>query len=152
MPTTKSKSITSRSTASTIAAAASSYVPPVSESLPPTRPAAMIRIPKDAFASKSALAEALRAYHVSLTPALPSQRTPAQSKLGKTLTAAAVAAAGSDGAPLKPGKRSRSEQKIQAETDASTVPTYKPVAPIYREQSGARAGRPVKTQPRFHWT
>ena len=129
--------------------APSYYVPPVEEQLPPTRPAALLSIPKHAFGSKDALRAALRG--TDYTPATPNQPK-AQTKLGKTLTTSLTTAAGSDGAPLKPLKRSRSEQTIQAEVDASGVPVYKAVAPIYREPRGARAGRPVKTYPKFHWT
>lgn len=111
-----------------------SYVPEVDDALPPTRPAALIRVPKDAFKSKDDLRAFLRD--------LPTQQT-----LGQTLSAALVSAAGSDGAPLKPMKRSRAEPVLEAQVEEANLPQYKPLRPIRT----TRAGKPVKTYAKFHW-
>lgn len=111
-----------------------SYVPEVDDALPPSRPATLIRIPADAFASKAALRAALRG-------------DPNEQTLGTALSSAAVSAAGADGAPLKPYKRSRQEQAIEAIVEEVNLPQYKPLRPIRT----TRAGRPVKTYPKFHW-
>lgn len=112
-----------------------SYVPEVDDALPPSRPATLIRIPASAFRTKAELRAALRGAD-----------DPSKATLGNTLSAAAVKAAGSDGMALKPFKRSRSDAKTQEITDASSVPTYKPLRPIRT----TRAGRPVKTYVKFH--
>lgn len=119
-----------------------SYVPEVDDALPPTRPAALLRIPADAFGSKDALRAYLRGTHYAqVTPSQPATPT----TLGKSLNAALVAAADSDGKPLKPMKRSRADHITQELTDASSVPTYKPLRPIR-----SRNGKPVTTHAKFH--
>lgn len=119
-----------------IKAAAAAYVPEVDDVLPPTRPAALIRIPPAAFKSKATLREFLRAHPNA-----------DRSNLATILSAALVTAAGSDGAPLKPKKRTRAESTINAQVEEANLPQYKPVAKIRT----TRAGRPVKTYPKFHW-
>jgi len=120
-----------------------SYVPEVEDALPDTRPAALIRIPTAAFASKDALRAYLRGDHYA--PVTPSQPA-APTELGKALSAALTTAAGSDGAALKAKKRSRSEARFEEEVEASGAPTYKPILPIRT----TRQGKPVRTQARFH--
>ena len=111
-----------------------SYVPEVDDALPPSRPATLIRIPAAAFASKDALRAALRG-------------DPNSSSLGPAISSAAVTAAGADGAPLKPYKRSRQEQAIEAIVEEVNLPQYKPLRPIRT----TRAGKPIRTYPKFHW-
>jgi hypothetical protein len=111
-----------------------SYVPEVDDALPPARPATLIRIPADAFKSKASLRAALRG-------------DPNGQTLGTALSSAAVAAAGSDGAPLKAKKRSRAEPVLDAIVEEVNLPQYKALRPIRT----TRAGRPVKTYPKFHW-
>jgi len=112
------------------------YVPEVEEALPPSRPATLIRIPASAFSSKAALRAALRGAD-----------DPTKATLGNSLSAAAVEAAGSDGKALKPFKRSRAEPVLEAQVEEANLPQYKPLRPIRT----TRAGRPVKTYPKFHW-
>lgn len=112
-----------------------SYVPEVDDLLPPTRPATLLRIPADAFKSK----ETLRAH---LRGAAPHQTK----TLGSALNAAAAAAAGSDGAPLKPYKRSRAEPIIDKIVEEVNLPQFKRPSPIYRH----RNGKPVRTYKKFH--
>lgn len=112
------------------------YVPEVADLLPPARPAALIRIPAEAFASKATLRAFLRA-----------NPNADRSNLAAILSAALVAAAGSDGAQLKPKKRTRAEPVMQAQVEEANLPQYKPVAKIRT----TRAGKPVKTYPKFHW-
>ena len=112
------------------------YVPEVEDTLPSTRPAALIRIPASAFSSKEALRTALRGAD-----------DPSKVTLGNSLSAAAVEAAGSDGKALKPFKRSRAEPVLEAQVEERNLPQYKPLRPIRT----TRAGRPVKTYPKFHW-
>lgn len=112
------------------------YAPPVEEALPPSRPATLIRIPPAAFASKATLRAFLRAHPNA-----------DRSNLGPILSAALVAAAGSDGAPLPPMKRSRAETTLNAQVEAANLPQYKPITKIRT----TRAGKPVKTYPKFHW-
>lgn len=115
------------------------YVPEVADLLPPTRPAALIRIPAEAFASKATLRAFLRAN--------PNADRSDRSNLATILSAALVTAAGSDGAQLKPKKRTRTEGTMQAQVEEANLPQYKPVAKIRT----TRAGKPVKTYPKFHW-
>lgn len=112
------------------------YVPEVADLLPPTRPAALIRIPAEAFKSKATLRAFLRA-----------NPNADRSNLATILSAALVAAAGSDGAPLKAKKRTRTEGAMQRQVEEANLPQFKPVTKIRT----TRAGKPVKTYPKFHW-
>lgn len=112
-----------------------SYVPEVEDALPASRPATLLRIPADAFKSK----ESLRAH---LRGAAPHQTK----TLGSALNAAAAAAAGSDGAPLKPYKRSRAEHTVDQIVEEVNLPQFKRPSPIYRH----RNGKPVRTYKKFH--
>lgn len=111
------------------------YVPEVADLLPPTRPAALIRIPAEAFASKATLRAFLRA-----------NPNADRSNLATILSAALVTAAGSDGAQLKPKKRTRTEGTMQAQVDEANVPQFKPITKRRNIN-----GKPVKTYPKFHW-
>lgn len=119
-----------------IRAAAASYVPEVCDALPAARPAGLVRIPASAFASKATLRAFLRA-----------NPNADRSNLATILSAALFAAAGSDGAPLKPKKRTRAEHVLRQQVDEANVPQFKPVG-VIRTQ----AGKPIKTYPKFHWS
>ena len=108
------------------------YVPEVADLLPPTRPAALIRIPVEACKSKATLRANPNAD---------------RSNLATILSAALVTAAGSDGAPLKPKTRTRSESTLNAQVEEANLPQYKPVT-----KRRSINGKQVKTYPKFHWT